>query len=255
MGKYSFLASLIAVVLVEYAVLIACFGFTFRNIESVFEHKEFNIVARSRYGKRGNCALLVARLLFCGWFSVTTLYKYSSNDPNLSSGWHYYTNWNLILISIYFMLASFISSFDAFRNYDDTFSASIPALRRVSLFVGIVYPVICSTAIMVTVLNFTLLDSNLGFWDITSHLTQSISLIFVEMPLSKALIKPHDVWVVITWPLIYLIFIWPIVATDVREWPYFFLETNRPTCFIWYTALLLFSILFFCINMHDTSRI
>jgi hypothetical protein len=52
----------------------------------------------------------------------------------------------------------------------------------------------------------------------------------------------------LSWALLYLIFIWPVVAGGaLSHWPYFFLDTDSASVYAWYTILYVVDVIFFII--------
>lgn len=242
MGRYQFLAPIIVTITVEWLVFVAALLYWNKKHCSglLFEGKSFETITSCPHPSIPPGVLAGVRLVLFGWFCG---FSFIYNFVRSPHGWHYYTNWNLILISIYYMLVTVASALKLYKDYksDISVSAAEEALAKAA---GTLYPVVGSAAIMITILNFILLSSDPDLWNITQHATTSISFIIFEMPLNDIPVN-WPVWAV-SWPVVYLFFIWPVVAAGAKDWPYYFLEVENAGCFFWYQILFLASIMFFC---------
>jgi hypothetical protein len=166
----------------------------------------------------------------------------------------YFTNWNIILVSIYYSLA-FASSCIGIKygsGYsDDAGTGSIDRSdwdKNVILLgkiQNIIFEVEGATALLVTVVSFGLLDQSLDFWNITPHLMQTISFL-IEMTLNRLHVNFEHAPFNLIWAGLYCCFVWPMVATGVMEkWPYFFFHTDTAACFIWYNGLFMADVGFY----------
>lgn len=250
MGKFRYLPIVIVMITVEYLLLsgIVIYAFLRQSgdepfLNGFFRGKAFENVSTSRYGKRTDILLGFFRMCMIGWFGGFAMIYGFTLSP---TSWHYYTNWNIILITIYYGLACIAS---ARKLYKDYYKIEKPAVfeRYLALLVGSLYPVVASAALMITAVTFSLLSPAPTLWNFTKHLITSISFLMFELPLNKIPINWQELVWVMTWPLIYLFFIWPVVATDTRGWPYYFIETETSGSLLWYNILLFASILFFFI--------
>lgn len=245
MGKYQFLAAIVVLITVEWIVFVCTAAFI--NIKYYsglyFEGKTFEAITSTSNQKIPLWVLAFLRLVLFGWFGgFASIYRFSI----ASSGWHWYTQWNVFLLSVYYMLAFYASTLQLYKSYKcfNSVSRSEEYLARV---LGSLYPVAGSAALMITVLNFILLSSQPSLWNITQHATTSISFLLLEMPLNNIPVNWQDVIWAVTWPMSYLFFIWPVVKLRAREWPYYFLEVENAGCFFWYNILFLASVIFFYI--------
>jgi hypothetical protein len=268
MGKYKYLAEIIAMICIEYIVLICCFiALKSKNVSFAsgsFFDKNLETSGRSWLGKRypnyskhANVGLLVFRLVAFGWLGILGMITHFALYPY---GWHYYTNWNIILISFYFLMASITSILQVTpygQSTTPTPSSSATtsgmivrakAMARLGQTSGACFGFVASSALMVTVLNYMLLSANGKFWNTVLHGTQTI-LITMEMCVNDIQINRQEVVLAVSWPMLYVVFIWPVVAEGVKEWPYFFVEVGRSSAFVWYHILFLLSIIFFLLTL------
>jgi hypothetical protein len=257
MGEYRYLAAIVGVILAEYAVFWIIFALLKINGKLPLELFDKSIKdSGSSWLKLGSrelnekyhvmdVVLLLYRIVAFGWLGVfATIVGLSVFFP---SSWHYYTLWNLMLISLYFLLA-IASSICHLTKAEQTLSQGRAKWLVVTLgkAVGGCFGFVASSALMVTVLNFMLLNPTPTFWNITQHLTQLVGIL-IEFSLNGVRVNPQELLLAISWPMLYLVFIWPIVKTDVREWPYYFLEVSKPGAFVWYHILFLACVVFFFI--------
>lgn len=219
------------------------------GVHDLLKHQNMNMFS--------SLLLLSFRLLCFAWFALfNTIYKMIFLYPR---GWHYFTNWNIYLIGFYFFFSSASSMFflkkerTFLTDKETTFSYYIAAVASV------LYTVAGSAALMVTVLNFLLLNHDLTFWNISLHVSTTIALI-ADMTLNDMIVNPQDVLFSVFWPFCYVVFIWSIVREGVRgEWPYFFIETQSASCFFWYPFLFVmavaFFVLFYCLHRGKSALI
>lgn len=111
--------------------------------------------------------------------------------------------------------------------------------------VQILFEVAGASALFITVVAFVLLNPEFSFWNVTYHFVTSCSFL-VEMYLNSMTVRWEHCAINLFWALLYLIFIWPAVATSVVErWPYDFLDVSSTACFLWYTILFAANIFFY----------
>jgi hypothetical protein len=175
----------------------------------------------------------------------------------------YFTNWNVYLISLYYALASIASVIgickdNAFRdhvqqqqhNNNNRNRANHPFwadnTTSLGIIVHILFEIAGSTAFFITVINFSELNSDFIFWNVSLHFATSISFL-IELFLNSMFVRWEHVLFTVTWGLIYLIFIWSMVATGAAtKWPYFFLDTENVT--VLFAALVVFYYVFYGID-------
>ena len=190
-------------------------------------------------------SILLALYRFCCFsyfFGVGVLWNLLRDD-----GWQYFTNWNLMLISTFYacaLSASFIGL--CFGHSDAEWPQRI---RRLGYAVHILFEVVGATAILVTTVDFSLLNPQFAFWNASEHFATLLSLV-IELCVNSLPVRLDHYGYNALWASVYLCFIWPVVATGARHhWPYDFLDVSGPDCFIWYTGLLIADIIFYCIWM------
>lgn len=153
----------------------------------------------------------------------------------------FFTNWNVLLVSLYFVGASFASILGSQRVEEEgeEEKEEKESYSRLSVTLHVLFEVAGGAAFMITVVNFSLLDSNVGDLENTvCHLATSCSLI-LESGLNRFEVRRVHFPFVLLWALVYICVIWTCVARGVvRDWPYLFLATDSPACFLWYSGLL-----------------
>jgi hypothetical protein len=101
------------------------------------------------------------------------------------------------------------------------------------------------TAVLVTVINFAVINSGFSFWNATSHFVPLLTLI-IELFLNNMYLRVDHYVFNISWAWLYLIFVWPLVVTRrINFWPYSFLDVNTSKCYLLYTVLILLDIAFY----------
>lgn len=170
--------------------------------------------------------------------------------------WFYFSLWNAELLSIYYFLALLCSMIGLFskpqpptaRSSDDT-SGSITQWSNNTLRLGritqIFFEVCSGSSAFVAVINFSFVNPEFTFWNVTAQFIPIMSLL-VELLLNNMYIRADHYVYNITWLWLYLIFMWPLVALgNIPFWPYKFLAVDTPRCYLIYTALLLANVFFY----------
>jgi len=120
-------------------------------------------------------------------------------------------------------------------------------LKLLAIAHHLLFEVAGASAMLVTTVAFSLLNPEFAFWNVTIHFVTMCSLL-LEMFLNALPVRLDHCPFNISWALLYLTFIWPIVVTGVvSKWPYAFLDTQDWKCFFWYTGLFLINILFYVV--------
>lgn len=227
-------------------------------IISFFHGKPFEATYQSGLvvGTNGCYVLLAIRLCALFFFlAIPFLWGYIRED---GGGAHYFTTWNIDLITLYFFLASICSVFGIAYGPSNPVSDSLPvtsSLNHTSVWsshvinfgyaVQILFEVTGGTAFFVTVIDFAALDHKFGFWNVVQHFITSLMML-MELLVNHIPVRPEHFSINLTWALCYLIFIWPVVASHVlSDWPYFFLATYSSGSFGWYTVLYIVDIIFY----------
>mmetsp|Transcript_8578 Transcript_8578/g.12807 ORF Transcript_8578/g.12807 Transcript_8578/m.12807 type:complete len:286 (-) Transcript_8578:281-1138(-) len=252
MGKFEYLPEVIVMVLIEFAIVVA--GLYVHSRYSplppdsrrwlIFEQRTFESCVTSIHGEKYTALLCGLRLLFFLWFlGIGVIYKLTRKAYR--GGWEYFTNWNLVFISLYYLFAFLSSIFHIVTKYrKDDMHVSDLVKRRVSTFISIHFAVAGATALFITLVNFTLLSPRFYFFNVVSHFTTSVSFL-IEMSLNNIHIHYKEFVFSFVWALLWLIIIWPSVAEGVKDWPYDFLQTDKAACFAWYNILFVVNFIFY----------
>jgi hypothetical protein len=105
--------------------------------------------------------------------------------------------------------------------------------------------IVIGTAVFVTVINYSVIDSSYTFWNISQHFITLVTLI-LELFLNNLYIRVDHYPINMSWALLYLIFVWPLVAMNIiPSYPYPFLATDTSSCFFYYFGLFLADALFY----------
>ena len=146
---------------------------TFTTAIYTFDCTFKNGIMRSKWGMRILCFFrLICFMYFLG---VNVITNYLSGH----AGWEYFTTWNLELITVYF-LAALISSIIGCRYEGIDIEWSF-ATRCLGAFVHALFEVCGGTALLVTVVDFTLLDHQFDFWNVSGNsLSHTLKLFYVD---------------------------------------------------------------------------
>ena len=236
------------VMLAEFALAVLVLTVYLRKCRSQpykwFETKTFENISSSCYGGDANLAIMYVRLAFFLWFIIVALIMQHSLFPN---SWHYFTVWNGYLLVSYFGLAFFASFARQFGSYfEHWLTPSENFARNYSVLVGVLFEIAGSSAIFVTFVNFTLLSPRPSFMNIAMHGTTSCCQV-MEHLLNNIRVEPFDLIFVLSWPVLFMLFIVPVVMLNVRGYPYDFLKTDTPMCFAWYKGLVFILIMFYSV--------
>jgi hypothetical protein len=186
--------------------------------------------------------------------------RYGANDM-----YNYFTHWNIVLLTVYFFIAS-IHSIVYILAKNGLGGITNPPWQDVShplkdypLIFGPTnaYERFCKNtarlhdfagccAIFITVVNFGVLDSSTEMWNVVSHLTNSIFIGFDLLNNNIESSMESYKWN-ISWIYLFIIFTWGIVESGVKPWPYFFLNTDKSAAYAWYEGLLILNFIFFLI--------
>ena len=167
---------------------------------------------------------------------------------------HFFTNWNVLLVTFYFTLAlscSVLGYWDCCApKYGPTGGWS-PTHQRVAVVLNFLFELTGSTAFLITTVNFSLLDPEMTLENVACHLATTAAFL-AEMFLSKFRVTPIHYPFVLLWYVLYMCVIWPWVLTETpsgndADWPYPFLSLTDWACFLWYSGLLLGSGFFFAL--------
>lgn len=198
------------------------------------------------------CTRLASAAVFLG-LGVTV--NAQLNDGNFDI--KFFTNWNVLLVSMYYVLASAASISEA-RSPSATVADEEQRSSQFAVVLHVLFEVAGSTAFLITVVNFLFLDQDVRDLENTvCHLATSCSFIIEAILNSFAITRAHFIFLIL-WYLFYISVIWTCVAfSAVQNWPYDFLDTSTPYCFAWYTGLLVaasfFYYLFYVLNMLKTG--
>lgn len=251
MGRFRYFGTVVTLTTILFVLFIVIFGLLKKYtkiLEKPLSHGKSlestgGVHALMNNKKCGIFVLCTLRFIFFVWFALfNTMYRMLFLSPR---SWHYYTNWNIYLIGFYNTFALTCSTLMIKKELYALSPKETVYAEYISLLAGVFYTTAGSAALMITVLNFALLNPDPTFWNLTLHLSTTVSLL-VDMSLNDMSVNPQDVLFSVLWPFCYLVFIWPIVKEGVRgEWPYFFVETETAMCFFWYLFLFFISVVFF----------
>ena len=255
MSAGSLLGGVIAMITLEVAVILILIFLRQRyNPICRREQRPFSeLSGRSLVGTLvGDRVLLLFRFCsFLYFLCVAWAWNWSKaadgNSP--SQKYNYFTNWNLVLITVYFLNAlscSVLHALDKVRHLSAQHHAIVEQLCRNS---ARLFDVCGSCALFVTVVSYGILDHSGDQWNVIAHITNSVFMI-VEAAFNDLAGSMESFKFVIFWAYFYLIFTWGLVGTGVKGSPYFFLETSSATAFGWYSGLLVLLFLFFIIWIY-----
>jgi hypothetical protein len=216
-----------------------------QTLAKLVECKDFSHVYQSYLDPWGVYALLIWRLLCCGYF-IGPVFTYGYVQTGFANAF-YFTLWNIDAITFYYILASACSIIGLYQEKVEagrTWTWS-DTLIKVGYANQILFEALGSTAFFVTTVNFVALNPIFTFWNTNEHFVTSMSFL-VELFLSKQSVRWEHLIFTATWALSYIVFSWPMVAFGaLDEWPYFFLDAQTPWVLAWYLGLYLLDIFFY----------
>jgi hypothetical protein len=177
----------------------------------------FENVYHSPWGKKLGKNLTISLLLiwrfgcFCFFFGVAFLWAHIEKG---GSNALYFTFWNIDLLCLYFFLATIASligvinesSFVARRNNANSSNEFwSKSLTDFGYAIQILYEIMGSTAICVTVATFTAINPHFVFWNLTEHF-MNLMAVLVELSLNNMIIRWEHVLFTVFWGLVYLKF-------------------------------------------------
>ncbi len=252
----TFLPAVIALMFLEYLAVV-CFVIHFHNKyrmrrnatraipltmnESMLAGQPFEYVYRSSVGHFGWTVVLLATRLcsFAFFFSVPTVWFSMREHIEI---YRYFTHWNMLLITLYFLLAtvsSMIGIAEQAKEHHFETGATVEWSKDMFVFgsiVQVLFEVAGGSALFITFV-VTLFMPSFSFWNITDHIVTSAALI-LELLLNSMMVRTEHVIFNLVWNFIYLLFLWPAVYFHlVASWPYHFLYTDL-ACLWWYTLLV-----------------
>ena len=199
-------------------------------------------------GRKYSFGLLVFRICsFLYFLCVAWSWNWSVEGvvegPN--DAYQYFTNWNIVFITITFLLLSIC-------NFAYLFVGETNPLRD-NAFLELfcrnairIHDVAGTCALFITVVDFATLDPTDHMWNMIAHATNSIFMVF-ELAVNGLRPSMHSYLWNLSWLYFYLIFSWGLTGTGVKAIPYFFFATNSAAAFGWYLGLLLLHFIFFMI--------
>ena len=188
--------------------------------------------------------LAITRLIFFGYFAgAGTINIYVSTH---GASWIYFTEWNLILVSLFYLIASIHSAIGLYSEFVHKLEFMEDSIiSKLFHAVQILFEVGASTAFFITTVNFILLNPEFEFLNVTEHFVTSLSFL-VEISLNSLPVHVEHIWIAITWLILYVIYAWGMVGSGtLRNWPYDFMEVEGPYCFMWYNILFIVALIFY----------
>lgn len=207
------------------------------------------------------CSYILCFTRFCCLlFFIVVAIGINLSRESFAKEWYFFTNWNVLLIAVYYSIAFTLSCIGIYYSYYKSgtlqspllcsssgssnvkWSSSIQTLGKYQI---IIFDYAGATAMLITVVAFTLLDPQFVFFNCTVHFATTLSFL-LEMMINSLHVRLAHLSYSLIWYTFYLIIIWTVVYTSaVPDWPYPFLRTDSYACFFWYTALLFCSCLFY----------
>ena len=221
-------------------------------------HRQFEDTYES-YSPPIKYVLFMTRLLSLGYVcGISVSANYATNGRNQ---WYYFAMWNAELISIYFFLGVGCSILGFIYGNNSVSNACVvkmtnesstrivwsSEINRFAHLIHILLEVCGGNSLIIMAVAFVVLDQKFEFWNISMNFVPALTML-VELFLNNIYVRFDHFPLNLTWPALYLIFLWPAVYYgDFEQFPYFFLQTDTRYCFPYYTALLLLNFLFFYI--------
>ena len=189
----------------------------------------------------GPIVLLCTRLVSFLYLGTFSFYIYITDA---SGSWYYFTNWNIWFISVYFGSVIVCSILNLVYGHTVSWS---PGMHQWARIIHVHFEVAGGTAFFVTVVAFSMLDGRFTFWNASQHFVTSVTML-TELILNDMYVRMDHFPCNLSWAILYLLVIWPVVKTGIIEdWPYFFLDTSSIIALLLYTILLLVDGIFYTV--------
>lgn len=257
LGEY---LALIVIVAIIYNLQLAALRIRDRgSFLLYFSGPSFEMVYLSFPGKGWLILLFITRLLSFLYFCVTAfiwnLVRFDGNNIIFFSVWH------IIFIVIYYLFAAIASLIgivfeDDRRAMLDSLTITVrqrnvtryywsSATLAFASLIQIMFEVGGAVAFFITLSVYLQLAADFTFWNVTQHLVTSFSFL-LELLLNRIYIRWEHILFNQAWLLIYLIVIWPLVATGALAiWPYAFLRTDSVDAIVYYSIAAAISVGFY----------
>jgi hypothetical protein len=242
MGEFTYLPYVIVVVFIGYVLLtVLILQLTKKtprtNFIGIPDGKSFYVATYGCCGAMSSKTLAITRIVsavfFWIFFALLLTISYYRRI------WVFFTNWNVLLLMVYYSIAA-TASIIKLSNADGKH-------EWLGNVVAILFTIVAPTALFITSVDFILLSREVTYWNFSGHLITSVTVL-MELTQNSMHVTWRNMPITYAWALLYLSFIWPVRANNVaKRWPYDFLDTSSPTCFLWYPGLFLMITLFFAI--------
>jgi len=192
--------------------------------------------------------MLFTRFLSLSFFvSVGIGYNTVASDDGPDYQLKYFTNWNVLLVSLYYLMAftaSVMGCCCVNKSQEETDGWGL-CPRAMSVSLQLLYEVAGSTAFLVTVVDFAILDPGFYLLNVTCHFATTLSFL-IEALLTEMTVRWDHYPVALWWYISYITVIWPVVLTGkVAHWPYDFLSLDSWESLLWYSGLVFGTFLFY----------
>lgn len=184
--------------------------------------------------------LFFSRMAFFGLFAVFAV-GYNTYIHGVEM-LRYFTVFNLIFLSVYFLLTSICSAIGLlYESGDVEWSKHV---HRLGSLVRCMFEVGGGSALLVTTVAFTLLHMDLSRWHTVAHIANSSSILH-EMICNAMYVRYDHYPYNATWAFIFLNVSWLLAVVAGFGWVYPFLDVSKPTCFAWYIFVVFANFLFY----------
>ena len=205
-----------------------------------------------------NRILLVFRIVgFFYWLGIGWIGKWLRDyvEKDVKPRYYMFTHWNLILLTIYYLLGSLaciqqqssastgITSNEESGWVFPTWYTSIHR-KRLAETVQILFSVCSASALFVSATAF---DPEGSFWSYVGHLT-NIIWILVELAQNPFILQIRHLWWFMSWNYAYICVTWILVkafSPPIQKWPYPFLQTDDIQAYSTYLGILFLQLLSF----------
>jgi hypothetical protein len=242
MGEFSYLPYVIVVVFVGYVLLTALILQLTKktprtNFIGIPDGKSFYVATHGCCGITSSTTLAITRIVSAVFFWI--FFVLLLTISYYKRIWVFFTNWNVLLLMAYYSIAA-TASIIKLCGVDGKY-------EWLGNVIAIVFTIVTPTAFFVTCVDFILLNHEVTYWNFSGHLITSVTVL-MEVTQNSIRVTWRNMPITYAWALLYLSFIWPVRANNVaKRWPYDFLDTSSPTCFLWYPGLFLMITLFFAV--------
>ena len=212
---------------------------------------DFDAMTVSALGKGCKFFLMCSRVVGLIFFFTASIMINIVRDNH---GLFYFTNWNSILVTVFYAAATVSSLLSVYAKHQKNrlFNTNVQikwsySIRCLGLLTHMLFEITGASSMFVMIFDFYYQRENntdmMSLLNFVRALT--VCALVFEMFLNHINVRFDQYPACIAWTMVYLLFVWPAVFVGImQKWPYFLLKTDTAMCFGYY--FLIFILNFGC---------